>query len=271
LWSQAECRLADRIGRRIAAGKYRSVPSAVEDFQRGLALLKVPERHTERATAFRLRDSARAAGWIPVYTWWTLEERRVSDRFARDVVRGKYPNAFAALTDCRRALLAAGLPLRHSDRRIQDRLTRRSFALGRPPRYKSWNDHDAGVADRFVRALMNGRYPTLASAAAACERVIGRGSTSSRRSVRCVADQLRTRARAFGWRSPDPRWTPQELRACRRWIRSYERHRRARRYGPLRTAATGLQEELANLGSPRTYCACVTRLLSEYRRLHGLA
>ena len=65
-------------------------------------------------------------------------------------------------------------------------------------------------------------------------------------------------------------WTARENRAVASWIRWYDRYRTPRKRGPLGVAASGLQEELENMGFTRKVSACCERIKLGWLQMHGL-
>ena len=145
-----------RFARQVVAGEYRSVPAALPGCREALAGLGLGVRHTAHSTTARLHALAHKLGWAAGFRRWTPPENEVADRFARAVLRGKYPRATAATADCARALRQAGLGGR-SLAEVRRKLICQTLRLDEPQRIRT----GAGRRSAFWTASPE-RWPVTA-------------------------------------------------------------------------------------------------------------
>jgi hypothetical protein len=218
-WTPDEDRVVLRFARQVVAGEYRSVTVALPDCREALAGLGLGVRHTAHSTTARLHALAHKLGWAAGFRRWTPPENEVADRFARAVLRGKYPRATAATADCARALRRAGLSGR-SLAEVRRKLICQALRLGRTPTHTHWSRQEVGILDRFARALTSDRYPSVEAAATAC-RLAMRDAGLPERSQPGVRGRLLRQAESFGRLRRDRFWTAGELRRLARIARDY--------------------------------------------------
>ncbi len=139
----------------------------------------------------------------------------------------------------------------------------------RPPR---WSAQELRVADRFVRALGNGRYRTSLEAARACCRSLAKlrqgllqlGMRLPVRSENSVRERLSRAARESNLERPYRRWQSDEVRLVCRYVQAYLDGR----YSSLRAAARECARELArDTRCPRPYRGVRSKLYAVARSM----
>lgn len=290
-WDRAETATLKRYVRALIEGRFRDTWSATRACLRALARLRRPgpaASRTPKAVRDRLVLLARRLGWSRSATRWLPQEKWILERYVRALVKGRYASPSLAARDC-----AAELD------RLHERLRRESGARGIFPRKVStianylhrwsrergrpvttaWTDGEIRVMRRHAQKLTSGEHGDGRVAASACLlelQALRRRQWRQFRHIRpraktSVSQQLRAFAHETGERWPKSGWTAEELRACQRWVRWYERHRRVRRLRPWTVAAEGLQQELEQMHSRRSVAACAARLWKARRPVPGLA
>jgi len=285
-WDRAETATLRRNVRALMEGHFRDTWGAARACLRALARLRRPGpavSRTPKAVRDRIVLLARSLGWSQSATRWLPEERRILERYVRALVNGRYVSPSLAARDCSAELDRLHRRLRRESstrgffpRRVNtiaNYLHRWSRDRGRPVA-ADWTDAEVRVIRRHAQGLASGEHKDGRAAARACFlelQALRRRQWRLFRAKASVSQQLREFAHETGEHWPKSGWTVEELRACQRWVRWYERHRRVRRLRPWAVAAEGLQQELEQMHSRRSVEACAARLWKERRRLLGLA
>lgn len=150
-WSAAECRIVDRFARRLAAGRYACANAAVGDCRKALTQAGLRDHLGERTIGNKLRHRSRLLGRRSVFLHWLPRQNRIAARFARAVVKGRYPHATAAVADCAAAMKAGGEPVRYSRQAVAAKLWRLARDLGLEPRAARWTGPEMAVARKWAR------------------------------------------------------------------------------------------------------------------------
>jgi len=293
-WSPTELSVVRRYARAVVRGKYPSARAAVPDCQRALARLErlVGRRAQWRPAVSRpdysvedqMRQAAHALGWSRQRYAWSPAEDRVLLRHVRWLFEGRFRDAPEAAAACKRALERL-LSSSRTAYGILLRLKTEAARVHLPRRFSPLSPAALETVVRYARAASRGEYPGWKEAARACRVELRKSAAAeARRSSvpvrRVVGQSLHTiytqvLDAAHRLKLPGPRrvlWTPTELRVCASWVRWYDRHRIAPlRRGFWKATVDGLQEELENLGSRRSFGACEYQLRKVRRRLHGMA
>ncbi len=219
-WTASELRIVDRFARAIIRGKYPNAAAAVADCRHTLARAGLPFHHPPLQVGDKLWRRARYLGREPCIAYWSSDEDQVVDRFAHSIADGEYPSARAATADCRKALAEAGLTRGRHDSAVENRLVVRSRAYGRAPAYTRWTSGEVKIAERFARALVRSKYPSMTAAVAGCQCALKQAGFRTRRTSHAVRAGLSERSRALGRTIRDLRFTPQEKRVIDRFARA---------------------------------------------------
>ena len=207
-------------------------------------------------------------------------EARVLDRYVRALHEGRYkyvplaaPDCLAELLPLRRRRPDAGLLLPRTLSWVTEMLYRRSTALGLPRFRNLLTPAEHRLVERYARKVDRGELPDWLVAARECHAEIQRRYAHPLRhkpggprrltshSIYTIHDQIRGVAQRLKLRGPHcVRWSPQEMKLLRDWLRWFLRYRRVRRLHPMKQASEGLQEDLAKLGSYRAASACQGQL-----------
>ena len=301
-WSQAEEVALKRHVNALMRGEYHDAREAADACRRDICRSKGGQgrRQTNRTvrplSAVYRRLSARALslGWSLDSVRWRPEERRTLERHARRLAQNDGPELRQVARDCRRELGRLGARFRagepHDRRRaarwtyntIETYLGRLSLAQGRAV-VGEWRADELEVVGRYAQALVDGRFASAPSAAPACVEELAElrqswrandpvrfGRTQPRTAV-ATYKQIRQQANTLQRRWPQSGWTAEEMAACRRWVRWYDRHRGAHRLSPWSQVGPGLQEELAQMGSRRSATACAAKFWRVWREQRGAA
>jgi len=195
-----------------------------------------------RADSDRSRALGRPLQAVP----FSPEEDRVLDRFSRALVRNEYPYGMAAVADCRRALARAGIARPRGDAMIARRINARACALGWGSKYALWSASGARIIDRFARALVSGRYPSIVVATRACRPALERAGQLGNRTDGGLRAKLRVQSLRMGRPGRRPRWTGEELRILDRFARAVIRGA----YPNARAAVAPCQRDIERAGLP---------------------
>jgi hypothetical protein len=301
-WSPVEWKAVERFARALARGRYPDKETASAECCRELRRLplafapRAPKPPVRSLQAVRERVSRRAhkLGWSWTTTLWLPQERRIIERYVRGISSGSLPWVEQAARDCCRELRGVRDRLRIEDPQALRRVVRRTYATvltylsrwslerGRPVR-RFWTERNLRVTAAYAHALVEGRPRSALEAARACHRDIKRlcrrtgqagqnqGKFQNVPRFGVVYNMLLQQAHRLARPWPASHWTTDEDKVCLQWVRWYDRHRGARRLAPLKTAVTGLHEDLEKTGSSRSRVACQLHLAKLHRHLHGVA
>jgi hypothetical protein len=219
-WTDQERRLLEPHALALARGKYPDAPTAVRQVNRAFKQAGLAVRHTDESVRDEVLVRARALGRAPRSGCFSPGEDRVIARFSRALVRNEYPHGTAAVADCHRALARAGITRRRSDRALAYRINTGARAFGWIPKSAAWSASGARIVDRFARALVSGRYPSIVAAARACGYALERTGQLGNHTNCGLRAKLRKQAldmRKAGFR---PRWSVEEHRILDRFARA---------------------------------------------------
>jgi hypothetical protein len=216
-WTNPEARIADRFARSIASGRYENVSAAVADCRQALEGAGLASRHSVRTIRTRLQRRSLAFGRTRRYSHWKAREIEIADRFARDLVRGRYPSAAAAAADCGQELARVGLSVQGTRSRVTPRLLARARLLGWNPQDTRWTAAELQVVDHFAQATVAGGYARPADALSDCRRELDQLHLRPDRTDQAIVARLRRQALVRGlsrkWRA----WSDEENRILRRY------------------------------------------------------
>jgi len=255
----------------VERGEYRGAVEASEPCRRDLARLAIVQRPWKPATVGALRallvKRLHAAGIRWSGADWTADEVAVARRYARALTAGRIGDARTAAVKCRSALarLAVktnGRPAAQLDPKLQCRRSLLSMAgriraearkIGWPSFVRPWRPDETVIRDRYVAALVEGRFRTAKLAAAACTKELARlhrrrlrspayvGTLP--RSYGAVLKELNHRALDLGLPRYGDKWRLQE----RRLLEQYARGVPSGKYGSWLEAARACHGEMAGL------------------------
>jgi hypothetical protein len=279
-WAPPELELVDRHARALTQNRFRTARQAAaacleELNQRRLERLEVYAPRLLGRVSLVLSARARELGWVPEETRLAPEENRILDRYARRFLAGEFPTVQAAADKCMRelAVVYRSRPTLRAKTfaTVWSYLSRRVHRQGAPSLLKRASPTEEATVNRYLEALLRGRYVKVTDAAADCFRELQRlwqrqpepTWGSLQRNRHAVYNRLSARARTAGWVAYQSAWTPQELRVL-------ERHARALARGLYMNslqATADCRRELAQLHlakpqvyGPRTALAVLTML-----------
>ena len=186
---------------------------------------------------------------------WSREEDELIDGHVRALADGRYPNRTAAARACARDIKRLYVSLRARDPNhhlatrerpfdsLVQRLVVRSKALGLKWTSTFLTPSEERVIDRYVRALVNGRYHDSAEAARVCMSEL-RGNTDAGRlgtmKFRGVWRRIYNRASRLNRPWAKRLWSKEDSRVVERYARAVV----AGRYSTALLAAQACREEL---------------------------
>jgi hypothetical protein len=288
----------ERYALALARGRYAAdLPRAVADCRRELAALARRNRATDpkptralTAVQDHLVRRARSLGWSWRANIWQPGERRILDRYVRALVglnalslKQAARACWAELRELHRRSRKRGARSRYRPRTlttIRTYLARWAGEAGRVA-FMHWTVQEDAIFGNYARDLLAGQYENATVAAKPCRKSLADLQQRTRndhsdqlhrsrpRSLVSVASRLAELAHRaeLGW--PCREWTAAENKICQGWVRWYGRYRRVRRFAPMSTAASGLQDDLAKLHHRRSLEACQLRIWNWWRREHG--
>jgi hypothetical protein len=219
-WTDQERRLLEPHALALARGECPDATTGVRLVNRAFRQAGLAVRHPDESLRDEILARARALGRAPCSVCFSPDENRVIDRFSRALVRNEYPHGTAAVADCHRALARAGITRRRSDRALALRINDGARALGRVSRFAPWSASGIRIIDRFARALISGRYPSIVAAARACRYALERAGQFENRTDGGLRARLRIQALGMGKSEFRPRWGGEELRILDRFARA---------------------------------------------------
>jgi len=218
-WTSQEKSVLRRHARAIVAHRYPGVAKAAVDCCAELESLR---RRDPSLSALRSADGirktlgemARAAGWSLTGSRLTAEENRLLDRYVTAIERGRQPGIRAAARACLEDFerLRAGRPCMFPKKlaTLQAYIWRR-WRDRNQPLVSQWSDDEDAVVDRYVKAVVAGRYENASQAAANCQSEIAvRSPGSKRRTQRAIATRICQKAARLGRPRPYIDWTAEE-------------------------------------------------------------
>ncbi len=223
-WTDPELRLLKRHASALARGEYPNARTAVRLYKSACEQAGIAARHPDKVIQARVVILARAMGREPVTTpHFCPEELRVIAGFSRALARNEYPYGKAAVTDCLQALTRAGFVHRRSETRIATRINAGARKTGWRGKFAPWNASGIRIVEQFARALIAGRYPSIAAASRACRKSLERVGRFGTHTEAGLASKLRKIALAMRKSQFMPRWQRDELRIVDRFARAYIR------------------------------------------------
>lgn len=211
-WTDQEKRLLEPHASALAHGECPDIRTAVRQVKRAFERAGLEARHHDSAILDRVIARSHALGWPLQAVPFSPEEDHVLDRFSRALVRNEYPRGMAAVADCRRALARAGIASPRGDAMIARRINDRARALGWGAEFAPWSAAGVRIIDRFARALVSGRYPSIVAATRACRPALERAGQLGKRTYAGLRAKLRVQSLRMGRPRRRPRWTGEELR-----------------------------------------------------------
>jgi hypothetical protein len=297
-WKPPELRILQRHVAALVEGRCRRLQDAVEacktemDRQRELRPDAGWPSTSRPASAVRwkLKKTAKHAGWQSLRVHWSPEERAAFDRHVAGLLQGLYYGPKQAARACLFEFQAigkwkrskGGRPVRRSLLAVRDRILVRARKLGWSSAETRWLPEERRVLDKYVRRLVRSPGLKLRTAVDDCGRDLRRlhdqlsreKPDRFRRVIPRTAATLRgilgRRAVRMGRPLPDA-WRPDEDRVIRRFARAVLDARHAdvesaaraccRALGRLRRGWRTTDPARFRRTSPRTVIGTRNRLL----------
>jgi hypothetical protein len=222
-WTDQERRLLERHASALARGECPDTKTAVRQVKWAFEQAGLEARHHDSAILDLVIARSRALGRPLNAVPFSPEEDRIIDRFSRALVRNEYPYGMAAVADCRRALAQAGIASPRGDSMIARRINVGACALGWGAVFAPWSAAGVRIIDRFARALVSGRYPSIVAATRACRPALERAGQLGNRTDGGLRAKLRVQSLRMGRPRCKPRWSGEELRILDRFVRAFIR------------------------------------------------
>lgn len=226
--------VVSRYARALVANGHRTALQASRACHEDLG-----RRHLVRPGQFRTRNlhsvchrlakAARNLGWSPHETYQAPEEFALLDRYAVRYVAGEFSGLKAAAEVClyeMRELHRRGVIERLLlPDTVALALSRRARRSGVRAEVRHWSTQEDKLLDRFVAAVMEGKYRSAAEAGAACWPELERLRRSSPgrpmpRDRSAVVFRIGERLRARRWQGRFAQWTRSELRVLTHYARA---------------------------------------------------
>jgi hypothetical protein len=289
-WTVEETRFVEPYVQACVRGDYPS-PRAAALACYGVLPTRIRARRATHSVYQLILKLARRRGLKCVKQLPDEREAKVLDRYVRALHEGRYkyvpeaaPDCLAELEPLRRRRPDAGLLLPRTLSWVTLMLYRRSAALGLPRFRNLLTPVEHRLVERYARKVDRGELPDWLVAARECHAEIQRRYAHPSRlrpggprrltshSIYTIHDQIRGAAQRLKLRGPHcVRWSAQEMKLLRDWLRWYSRYRHVRRLRPMKQASEGLQEDLAKLGSYRAVSACQGQLRKHANLQQGAA
>ncbi|MCX6843197.1 MAG: hypothetical protein NTX53_13040 [candidate division WOR-3 bacterium] len=162
-----ELRIITGFSRALARGRYSCGRAAVPDCLRALSRAGLEWQRPEHRLVDFIKAGARRLGW-QAYERWSERDIETVRQFAMALAAGRYRTVKAALRACLKSLRSTGRHKSLAEGNLRWRFSR-CFVdmygrLWRP----AWSPEELRILDRFARACIRGRYPSVAAAARAC-------------------------------------------------------------------------------------------------------
>lgn len=217
-YTREEKQLFARYARQLASGRYATIADAARACWTAHARLRQrpspPPARPLYGIYQTLDVASRKLGRKPApRLQWTPDSERILRRYALAVAAGRYPNASAAVPDCRRELL-----LPHSTDSTSRRLRRLAGEAGWSPAAKRWSYAENRIAEPFARAVVRGEYPGVSAAIGDCLTAL-KAAGMHGRSGMDVKCKLRRLTRKLGLKPRHTRWSASELEVVDRFAR----------------------------------------------------
>lgn len=162
-----ELRIITGFSRALARGRYSCGRAAAPDCLLALSRAGLEWRRPEHRLVDLIKAGARRLGW-QAYERWSEQDNETVRQFARALAAGRYRTVKAALRACLKSLRSTGRHKSLAEGNLRWRFSR-CFVdmygrLWRP----AWSPEELRILDRFARACIRGRYPSVAAAARDC-------------------------------------------------------------------------------------------------------
>ena len=219
-WTSEELKVIDRLAHAVVEGRYRNVKEALPECQRELRQVAPSMGRTDLAVAWKLLCRAYDFGLPRRKHLWSPEELRLVKRHATALARGEYRDARTAVSHIKRALVKAGLGVRHPGKTFQARVYDSVRQMGLQLPSRRLGSTQAVLIDRFSRALARNEYGSGESAAAECSRACVRAGIAYPRSLERLAFCIRARAKTMGWTPAQRPWNASGVRVINRFAQA---------------------------------------------------
>lgn len=184
-----ELRIIAGFSRALARGRYSCGRAAVPDCLRALSRAGLEWQRPEHRLVDLIKAGARRVGW-QAYERWREQDIETVRQFARALAAGRYRTVKAALRVCLKSLRSTGRHKSLAEGNLRWRFSR-CFVdmygrLWRPV----WSPEELRILDRFARACIRGRYPSVAAAARDCGVALERAGLTGHGGGRGLGSKL---------------------------------------------------------------------------------
>jgi hypothetical protein len=204
-WTDQEKRLLERHASALAHGKCPDVTTAARLVKRAFKQAGLGARHPDGQIRDWVIARAQALGRAPYPVPFRPEEDRIISRFSQALARNEYSCGKEAVSDCRRAYARARMTRHRSDATLITRINTGARALGWTQQSAPLNASGVRIIDRFARALVSGRYPSIEAASRECRAALkhaGQGDNLTELGLRRKLRVWVTGMRKFGFEPP---------------------------------------------------------------------
>jgi hypothetical protein len=233
----AERRSVARHARALVRGKFPDALRAAEACLAEIRRLPDDERpirprslHTIHCSILKQAHGLRRP-WVR--SRWGREEDEIARRYGAGLARGEFADSLEAVAACRRELRRSPARVRPLNG-IKARVIRWAHRNGWVRSNIPWNDREYAVLDMYVRALHEGRYARVRSAAKDCavelkalhhreaKQLSERYGRTRPRTQYAVAREIDVRARSLGLPRPHATWTKAETEIVLKYARAVD-------------------------------------------------
>jgi len=184
-----ELRIITGFSRALARGRYSCGRAAAPDCLRALSRAGLEWRRPEHRLVDLINAGARRLGW-QAYEQWMEQDIETVRQFAMALAAGRYRTVKAALRACLKSLRSTGRHKSLAEGNLRWKFSR-CFVdvygrLWRP----AWSPEELRILDRFARACIRGRYPSVAAAARDCGVALERAGLTEHRGGRGLRSKL---------------------------------------------------------------------------------
>jgi hypothetical protein len=230
----------------MVEGRCRYVKEAVPKCQRELGQVAPESPRTDTAVAWKVLCRAYDFGLPRRKHLFTNQESRRLDRYASDLVRGKYPNAGTAALRYMRACERAGIAAHHQYKSVRAHVAALARAKGYVPVSirPRLSPEEVCIIDGLSLAVSRNEYPNGSAAVVDCIRTLTDAGYTCLLLKRALARRINAGARKRGWVSKHGPWNVQDVRTMQRFARALA----AGRYPTIAAAARACRTSLERAG-----------------------
>jgi hypothetical protein len=244
-WTTREKAVVDRFARALVQRRYPGIKEALPDCQRERQCVEPTIERTDLALAWKLLLRAYDRGLPRRKHRWTLGEKRLLERHAANLVRGRYPDIRTAASAYKTARERAGFAVQQTDHSIRTCISAFAQAMGYvPPKaMPSTSPDERRIIAGFSRAVARGVYSSGMRALPDCLRTLGRDGPKWIQHEDRLATVINAGARRLGWQAY-ARWSKESNNTISQFTEALA----AGRYSTMTAASRACLKSLRRAG-----------------------